>query len=47
MSANDTDEFIGRETHWIGVALKEQKPLLGICLGAQMLAKHLREHEPQ
>ena len=41
MSANDTDEFIGRETHWIGVALKEQKPFLGICLGAQMLANHL------
>ncbi|HEY7083370.1 MAG TPA: glutamine amidotransferase [Hyphomicrobiaceae bacterium] len=41
MSANDKDEFIGRETGWIGVALTEQKPLLGICLGAQMLANHL------
>ena len=40
-SANDTDEFICRETDWIGVALKEHKPLLGICLGAQMLAHHL------
>jgi GMP synthase (glutamine-hydrolysing) len=41
MSANDKDEFIYRETQWIGVALKEHKPLLGICLGAQMLANHL------
>ncbi len=30
-----------RETEWIGVALKEEKPFLGICLGAQMLANHL------
>ena len=41
MSANDKDEFICRETEWIGVALKEEKPFLGICLGAQMLANHL------
>ena len=41
MSANDKDEFICRETEWIGVALKEDKPFLGICLGAQMLANHL------
>ena len=41
MSANDKDEFIARETEWIGVALKEEKPFLGICLGAQMLANHL------
>jgi GMP synthase (glutamine-hydrolysing) len=41
MSANDKDEFIGRETEWIGVALREKKPYLGICLGAQMLANHL------
>ena len=41
MSANDKDEFIVRETEWIGVALKEEKPFLGICLGAQMLANHL------
>jgi GMP synthase (glutamine-hydrolysing) len=41
MSANDKDEFISRETEWIGVALKEDKPFLGICLGAQMLANHL------
>jgi GMP synthase (glutamine-hydrolysing) len=41
MSANDADQFIGRETEWIGVALREEKPFLGICLGAQMLARHL------
>src|SRR5262245_21308047 len=41
MSANDKDDFICRETEWIGVALAERKPFLGICLGAQMLANHL------
>ena len=41
MSANDPDDFIRRETDWIGVPLKENKPFLGICLGAQMFARHL------
>ena len=41
MSANDKDAFICAETEWIGVALKEEKPFFGICLGAQMLANHL------
>src|SRR5262245_18880971 len=41
MSANDKDEFIRTEIDWIGVALKEKAPFLGICLGAQMLAIHL------
>jgi len=41
MSANDGDDFIRAETDWIGVTLKEQAPFLGICLGAQMLVKHL------
>jgi len=41
MSANDKDEFICKETEWIGVALREEKPFFGICLGAQMLANHL------
>ena len=41
MSANDADDFIHREIDWVGVALKEDKPFLGICLGAQMLARHL------
>lgn len=40
-SANDTDDFVRREIDWIGVPLAEKKPFLGICLGAQMLAKHL------
>ncbi|MGA0598604.1 glutamine amidotransferase [Enterovirga sp. CN4-39] len=41
MSANDNEDYIRREIDWLGVALKEQKPLLGLCLGAQMLARHL------
>ncbi|WP_068086837.1 glutamine amidotransferase [Polycladidibacter stylochi] len=41
MSANDHDAFITKETDWLAVPLKENKPLLGICLGAQMLARHL------
>lgn len=41
MSANDCDAFIRAETDWIAVPLKEKKPFLGICLGAQMLARHL------
>ena len=41
MSANDADEFIGREIDWISVPLKEDKPFLGICLGAQMCARAL------
>jgi len=41
MSANDADDFVRRETDWIAVPLKERKPFLGICLGAQMLARHL------
>jgi GMP synthase (glutamine-hydrolysing) len=40
-SANDTEEFVRREIDWIAVPLTEKKPFLGICLGAQMLAKHL------
>ena len=41
MGANDPDAFIRREIDWIGVPLKEGKPFLGICLGAQMFARHL------
>jgi len=41
MSANDEDEWLRREMDWIKVPLKEDKPFLGICLGAQMLARHL------
>ena len=41
MSANDTDAFVRREIDWIGVALGAAKPFLGVCLGAQMLVRHL------
>jgi GMP synthase (glutamine-hydrolysing) len=41
MSANDPDDWIRREIDWIGVPLKENKPYLGVCLGAQMLARQL------
>lgn len=41
MSANDPDDYIRREIDWLAVPLKEDKPLLGICLGAQMLVRHL------
>lgn len=40
-SANDTEDFVKREIHWIGVPLRDKKPYLGICLGAQMMARHL------
>jgi GMP synthase (glutamine-hydrolysing) len=41
MSANDGDEFVKRETEWLAVPLRENRPFLGICLGAQMLVNHL------
>jgi len=41
MSANDNDAFIRQETDWLAVPLAEEKPLLGICLGAQMMACQL------
>lgn len=41
MSANDPDQFIQTELHWIEKVLQANKPFLGICLGAQMLAKVL------
>ena len=40
-SANDREDFVRREIDWIGVPLAEQKPFLGVCLGAQMLAQKL------
>jgi GMP synthase (glutamine-hydrolysing) len=40
-SANDNEEFVQREIDWIGVPLRDKKPYLGICLGAQMMARHL------
>src|SRR5918911_2194425 len=41
MSANDSDDYIRREIDWIEIPLREQRPFLGICLGAQMLARQL------
>ena len=41
MSSNDSDAWMRREIDWIGVPLKENVPFLGICLGAQMLARQL------
>ncbi|MEP2943073.1 MAG: glutamine amidotransferase [Hyphomicrobiales bacterium] len=41
MSANDTDDFVKKEIDWCGVPLRDKAPFLGICLGAQMLVKHL------
>ena len=35
--SDDMDEY-GDETRWLGVALREKKPVLGICHGAQLLA---------
>jgi GMP synthase (glutamine-hydrolysing) len=40
-SANDADEAMQAEVDWIETVLSERKPFLGICLGAQILAKHL------
>ncbi len=43
MSANDdnTLSFIHQELQWIPMALASGKPYLGICLGAQLLARVL------
>ncbi len=40
-SANDTDAHLVKEIDWLEVPLAEERPFLGICLGAQMLAKTL------
>jgi GMP synthase (glutamine-hydrolysing) len=41
MSANDPDEYLRTEIDWIAKPLDAGKPFLGVCLGAQMLAKQL------
>lgn len=43
MSANDDDEhdYIRTEIDWIAKPLETGVPFLGICLGGQMLARHL------
>jgi GMP synthase (glutamine-hydrolysing) len=42
MSANDDHrDFIRQELDWIPLVLATQKPYLGVCLGAQLLARTL------
>jgi len=42
ISANDDHlDFIRTELDWVGRCLEEGTPLLGICLGAQMMARAL------
>jgi len=41
MSVNDEHDWLKKEIDWIGLPLRENKPFLGICLGAQLLARHL------
>jgi hypothetical protein len=41
MGANDTPDWVRREINWLEVPLGEDKPILGLCLGAQMLARAL------
>jgi GMP synthase (glutamine-hydrolysing) len=43
MSANDCQEldFIRREIDWLELPLRTNVPFLGVCLGAQLLARHL------
>ena len=43
MSANDDETlpFIRTELDWIPIALASKQPFLGICLGAQLLARSL------
>ena len=41
MSVNDEDQFIKDEIEWMAKVIKSKIPFLGICLGAQILAKYL------
>jgi GMP synthase-like glutamine amidotransferase len=41
MSVNDPDPWIAKETSFIRSALLAGKPVLGICLGSQFMAKSL------
>jgi GMP synthase (glutamine-hydrolysing) len=41
MSANDEEDYVRQEVEWLAVPLRECKPFLGICLGAQMLVRQL------
>tara|TARA_Y100001970_G_scaffold89899_1_gene113280 strand:+ start:1604 stop:2302 length:699 start_codon:yes stop_codon:yes gene_type:complete len=41
MSVNDDDQFIKDEIRWMKKIIESKIPFLGICLGAQILAKYL------
>ncbi len=41
MGAHDSLPWVKREIDWLAAPLAEAKPLLGLCLGAQMLARAL------
>lgn len=41
MSVNDTDPWIAEETDFIRSALLSGKPVVGVCLGSQFMAKAL------
>ena len=38
MSANDSDDYMRREHALVELALKEDRPYLGVCLGAQIMS---------
>ena len=40
-SINDDEEFIKKEMHWLKKVIESNVPFLGICFGAQLLAKYL------
>ena len=40
-SINDEDEFIQKEINWLKKVIESKVPFLGICFGAQLLAKYL------
>lgn len=41
MSANDSDAQLRREIDWLQTPLRQKKPFLGLCLGAQMMARQM------
>ncbi|HSL06009.1 MAG TPA: type 1 glutamine amidotransferase [Nitrospiraceae bacterium] len=41
MSVNDPDSWIAEETEFIRSAIQADKPVIGVCLGSQFMAKSL------
>ena len=41
MSVNDDNDYIKDEINWMKKVIESNVPFLGICLGAQILAKYL------